>query len=98
MGRSVRANRLARVALLVDQLAGNLEPERIPARSRQASIAELDSLCELLAGHPDDIDGLLRASLQRLCARMALASETRRPRVGDTIRKEYADAMAAAKK
>ena len=86
MGRSARANRLARVALLVDQLAGNLEPERIPARSRQASIAELDSLCELLAGHPDDIDGLLRASLQRLCARMALASETRRPRVGDTIR------------
>ncbi|RZJ32627.1 MAG: hypothetical protein EON85_00445, partial [Brevundimonas sp.] len=74
------------MAALVDQLSANLEPERIPARSRQASLAELDSLCGLLAGHPDDINGVLTDALLRLSARMADVHETRRPRPADTIR------------
>ena len=86
MARSVRANRFARVAGLVDQLSAHLEPERIPARSRQASIAELSSLCDLLADHSDDIDGVLYAALQRLSTRMADVSESLRPRVGDAVR------------
>jgi hypothetical protein len=82
----MRANRFSRLAGLVEQLATGLEPDRIPAKSRQASIVELDSLWALLDGHPDDADGALAAALWGLRTRLAEADGTRRPRVADAAR------------
>ncbi|HEY0925464.1 hypothetical protein, partial [Brevundimonas sp.] len=84
--RSMRANRFSRLAGLVEQLAAGLEPDRIPVKSRQASIVELDSLWALLDGHPDDADGALAAALWGLRTRLAEADGTRRPRVADAAR------------
>ena len=84
--RSLRANRFTRLAVLVDQLTAGLEPERIPAKSRQASITELESLWALLDGHPADAEGALAAALWGLRTRLAEANETRRPRAADAMR------------
>ena len=84
--RSLRANRFTRLAVLVGQLTAGLEPERIPAKSRQASITELESLWALLDGHPADAEGALAAALWGLRTRLVEAGETRRPRAADAMR------------